>query len=307
MGETLEELLTRIRKDGTLERANEESIKQVVVLPILRHLGWNPEDLHEVYPEFKVEGDRADYCLKHSERELVLIETKRAGEDLGGSCQEQLFRYVFRQGVPLGVLTNGTEWKLYFPLNPGPWKEKVFVIDIAQQESSAASQHFKDFLAKDIVLADKATVKAKEVMDERVRARKTSDVLPRAWAQIWQQPDDLPREFFEAICQRVESICGFPARREQVVEFLAQVKKTLTDPMAPPTKVEEPVHGSKSDSVQLILQDSQWHSAPELRKKLNTQSINPVLYVLEEEGVVELKRSKSGNQVRLKRSNSIAG
>jgi hypothetical protein len=51
---------------------------------------------------------------------------------------------------------------------------------------------------------------------------------------------------------------------------------------------------TKRERVLEILQDGNWHSGPELRKKLETQSINAVLYKLEEEGAAEVMRSMKG-------------
>jgi hypothetical protein len=56
---------------------------------------------------------------------------------------------------------------------------------------------------------------------------------------------------------------------------------------------------AKSDRVMQILQDGGWHTAPELRKKLGTKSINSVLKSLRDQGLVELREdSQRGNAVR---------
>ena len=304
MADGLEEVLDRIRRDVLLDRANEESIKQTVVLPIFRHLGWDIENRDEVHPEFPVEGKRADYCLKHNQRELVLIEAKRPGE-LTKDDEEQLFRYVFRQGVPIGVLTNGLEWRLYFALLQGAWNGKIFKIDITEQELLSACQHFRDLLGKDSVIAGRAPERAKALLGEPVRVSKTNEALPMAWLGLWKQPDDLPDEFFEAISQRVESLCGYQTKREQVVEFITQNRPELASLKLPATKSVDNIarhrdEATKRERVLEILQDGNWHSAPELRKKLETQAINAVLYKLEEEGTADVMRSKKGSQVRLR-------
>ena len=53
-----------------LADANEATIQQYVVLPILRTLGWNDTNLAsmEIQPEYKVESRRADYAL-HIQRD----------------------------------------------------------------------------------------------------------------------------------------------------------------------------------------------------------------------------------------------
>jgi hypothetical protein len=130
---------------------------------------------------------------------------------------------------------------------------------------------------------------------------KTGEALPKVWAELLGQPDDLPDEFFDAICQKVESACGYKAKREQVVKYLLQAKHSPSVPNSEKSRPPESP-ASKADRVKDILKDGQWHSASELRKTLNVSSINPNLYILEEEGAVEVKRSKKGNQVRLRHS-----
>jgi predicted type IV restriction endonuclease len=131
MTESLEALLIRVRgEEKALEGANEEAVRQTVINPILTHLGWNTENLHEVCPEFPIEGKKVDYCLKHQGCEQILIEAKKAGDNLE-QREEQLLEYSFRRGVPIAVLTNGMEWWFYLPLKQGPWKErKFFAVDI---------------------------------------------------------------------------------------------------------------------------------------------------------------------------------
>jgi hypothetical protein len=301
MTEPLEALLIRVRgEEKALEGANEEAVRQAIINPILTHLGWNMQDLHEVCPEFPIGGKRVDYCLKHQGCEQILIEAKKIGDNLE-QREEQLLEYSFRRGVPVAVLTNGMEWWFYLPLKQGPWKErKFFAVDITKQEASSAAQHLKEFLSKGAVGDGSSVRRANEVLDDNVRLQKTREALPNVWAELLDQPDDLPNEFFDAICQRVESACGYQPKREQVVEYLLQVKDHLPSVTIP--EKPRPPQASKADRVKDILKDGQWHSASELRKTLNVSSINANLYRLEEEGAVELRRSGKGNQVRLRHS-----
>jgi hypothetical protein len=55
---------------------------------------------------------------------------------------------------------------------------------------------------------------------------------------------------------------------------------------------------NKAAKVMDILKDGEWHTAPELRQKLQTSSINPVLKNLRGQGSVEMQESRQGNKVR---------
>jgi hypothetical protein len=53
---------------------------------------------------------------------------------------------------------------------------------------------------------------------------------------------------------------------------------------------------SKRERVTEILQDGQCHTAAELRRRLNVQAINQVLHGLARDGVIELRKTKRGNE-----------
>jgi len=120
---------------------------------------------------------------------------------------------------------------------------------------------------------------------------------------ICQGADDLPDEFFAPIYQKVESDCGYRPDREQVVGFLSQ----LGDLPSRPSERIVPPATPKADRVMEILDDGQWHTAPELRAKLSTSSMNPLLYSLEDAGEVELVRSRRGNKVRKTQRATLKG
>ena len=78
-----------------LTEANEATIQQYVVLPILRALGWDDVNLAsmEVLPEYTVESRRADYAL-HIRREqdpVALIECKRWNQPIEKNEEQNLF------------------------------------------------------------------------------------------------------------------------------------------------------------------------------------------------------------------------
>jgi predicted type IV restriction endonuclease len=86
-----------------LREANEATIQQYVVLPILRALGWDDTNLAsmDILPEYKVESRRADYALhiKREESPAVLIECKRWGQPIGKN-EEQICFYAYSGNIP---------------------------------------------------------------------------------------------------------------------------------------------------------------------------------------------------------------
>jgi hypothetical protein len=294
MPDSLEEFLQYICDNESLHEKSEAAVCTGIVLPLLRLLGWNPDDPEEVFPQFPVSGKWVDYSLRIHGNNKVFIEAKKADEDLE-KHQKQLLEYTFKWGVGIGALTNGTSWWLYLPLQEGPFENKKFlVVDIYGQKIEAAAANLRQFLSKEAIADGLAVSKAQQLLVSKERQRRISETLPKVWAAICKGADDLPDEFFAPIYQKVESDCGYRPDKEQVVDFLSHLgdlPSRSSERIAPPTT-------PKADRVMEILEDGRWHTAPELREKLRTDSINAVLYSLAEAHRVELVRDRRGNKVR---------
>ena len=59
---TINEIQNAVNNNPT-DDPNEQSIKQGIILPILRDLSWPIHDPKVVYPEYSVEGGRVNYAL----------------------------------------------------------------------------------------------------------------------------------------------------------------------------------------------------------------------------------------------------
>jgi len=218
MAESLEDFLNQIRRDRSIVFDVEEATRQGIVLPVLGRLGWDRDNIREVVPEFPVGNGKVDYCLKIGEKKSVFIEVKRGSEDLE-SHQEQLLEYAFRDSVDIAVLTNGLVWWLYLPRAEGSWEQrKFFAIDVQQQEVQAAAQHFREFLAREAVAAGTALERASTIHAGKERVRIVREIIPKAWNNLCQEPDEALLELFAS---KVESLCGHKADVQHLADFLA--------------------------------------------------------------------------------------
>lgn len=91
---------------------NEEETKYLIILPILRRLGWNTWNLKQVFPEHPADGKKIDYALRDYEDNEIFIEAKKLSEDLEEHI-DQIKKYCIRQGITNGAITNGIEWIIY--------------------------------------------------------------------------------------------------------------------------------------------------------------------------------------------------
>jgi len=287
---SLEEFLAQLRQDATPLNANEEATKLKGVQPILALLGWNTQVGGEVVPEFPVGSDRVDYCLTVGPKK-VFVEAKVAGKSLEGD-QEKLLDYAFREGVELAALTTGLLWWLYLPLKRGHWNQRRFVqIDI--QKDADAARRLETFLSRNAVADGSAFQAAHDAIIQRN--------LQLAWRELYQERRE---SLIEALGKKLRDLTGYEADRALLESFLDQQPRS--SPIAPqPPQVG--LASSKADKVMEVLQDGEWHTASELRKRLRKSSINPTLKKLQGAGQVELIQDKIGNRVRKVAQRSKAG
>lgn len=149
----------------------------------------------------------------------------------------------------MAVLTNGLLWWFYLPLAKGPWRERrFFTIDINQQEASAAALHFKDFLSKEAVASGASLESARSLLASHEKKQQIAAVMPRAWRQLLEGPDELVLERF---ADKVESMSGYRPEPEDLSAYLRQ---------QPPNAVAASV-ASSARSVEPVVHRDPAHAA----------------------------------------------
>ncbi len=153
-----------------LTEANEATLQQYVVLPILRALEWDDTSLAsmEIIPEYKVESRRADYALhiKQKQNPVVLIECKRWNQPIGRN-EEQICFYAYSGNVPLAIITNGKLWRFYLSRwEASSLSDRIFCeIDI--EDRKAAISDLEKYLLKSNVASGEAELNAEIALEEK--------------------------------------------------------------------------------------------------------------------------------------------
>ena len=122
----------RAEKYKSVLQRNEALTRNALVEPILRVLGWDPEDPELVEPEYKVSEksrESADYALKKDGRVVIIVEVKNLGQDLSEHVR-QAIKYCIDLGVDYLVLTNGIHWLLYKAFVPGKRIEERLIVEV---------------------------------------------------------------------------------------------------------------------------------------------------------------------------------
>jgi hypothetical protein len=107
----------------------EQNTKATLIVPLLRALGWNVEDLREVHLEYRRRpADKpVDYALLINGAPRLFVEAKALGENLDDRrWANQVMGYAAVAGVRWVVLTNGDEYRLYNAGASVPVEEKLF-------------------------------------------------------------------------------------------------------------------------------------------------------------------------------------
>ncbi len=218
------EFLQEVKDRGRDQFLDEAATKQGIILPVLAILGWKVFDTREVAPEYSRGKGRVDYALILGTKPAVLVEVKRAGEELANH-QEQLTSYAFQEGVGIAVLTDGFIWEFYLPLLPGRWSErKVVAIDFHGQEMDQATDRLCRLLFRDSVETGEAEKFARDLHEKRERQKRIEEALPNVWKRLVEGPGE---KLVELLAEETESACGFRPESEIVVKFLRDVKEVV--------------------------------------------------------------------------------
>jgi hypothetical protein len=120
----------------------EQDTKAALIVPVLRALGWDVEDLEDVKLEYRRRpaDNPVDYALFLLRTPRLFIEAKSLGNHLDdGKWASQILAYATVAGVEWVALTDGNEWRIYNSHAPVPVEQKLFrVVAIADPETKAA-------------------------------------------------------------------------------------------------------------------------------------------------------------------------
>ena len=109
----IKNLKEKIDAHRDLYQKNEAAVRQHLIDPVLRELGWNIEDPDQVLPEDSTgEGGFPDYSLLQDGKKIILIEAKKLSADPMAHLK-QLARYSTDIGSKYGLITNGSEYVLF--------------------------------------------------------------------------------------------------------------------------------------------------------------------------------------------------
>lgn len=212
---SLRETIERIRSNPVPD--NEETAKFRILAPILECLSWDTRG-QEVLLEHPVGGKRVggkvDIALRTEGRIWALIEAKAPGANLSHHV-EQVLGYAFFEGVDICALSDGLQWWLYLPREPGSHEERRFsVLHLGEDPVDQVCNDLDTFLGRESLLSGRAVERAKQVRRARQEAARLEKEMPGIWRQMLDEPDN---ELVELIGQRVYDKLSLRPGRDQIV------------------------------------------------------------------------------------------
>lgn len=124
------------------ESIGEQDTKAALIVPVLRALGWDVEDLEDVKLEYRrrPNDNPVDYALFLLRTPRLFIEAKPLGARLDdGKWANQILAYAMAAGVEWVALTDGNEWRIYNSHATVPVEQKLFrVVRVAEPNSRLA-------------------------------------------------------------------------------------------------------------------------------------------------------------------------
>lgn len=144
--DTLARVHQRIKSFESEFTNNESQTRLSLVDPVLKVLGWDPQDPSLVKVEYPVRQrnrrhTKVDYALLDSNDEpIAFVEAKRLGTDLG-RAHHQLFEYGAGESVPYAIATNGANWAVYKQEQTGTdfSSKQLLAVSITNQPSTLAA------------------------------------------------------------------------------------------------------------------------------------------------------------------------
>ena len=103
----LDGLAAKLGKYNTQFRKSDQLVRQVLVCPVLREMGWDVEDPELVGTGYDFGGRSADYALLRNKKPIAAVRTRHLGGKLDGILDE-----LTGYGVRYCIATDGKKWRV---------------------------------------------------------------------------------------------------------------------------------------------------------------------------------------------------
>ncbi|MGD0596208.1 MAG: type I restriction endonuclease [Sedimentisphaerales bacterium] len=186
LNETLTLIKEKIKKFRFLYEQNEMAVRDQLINPILKDLGWDPADPEDVLANASTDEGIPDYSLLKNGKKILFIEAKNLSKDIEQrEVLRQLAKYSFGEGTKYGVLTNGAVWVLIRSFEEGTTLTEriVWKTDLENEENPA-------ILRKITSISNPKTNPKTNIENIEVLVKKVQ-ILDEIWQSLLDQPEEM--------------------------------------------------------------------------------------------------------------------
>ncbi len=132
----IKQVIQKVEKHRDLYARSEQSVRDQLINPILKALGWDTSEPDFVHANVtNDDGKIPDYTLLKGGAKKLILEAKKLSRNLDdGKVIRQLADYCYPHGIEFGILTDGVVWQLFNTFEKNPNNRIVWTVDISQCE-----------------------------------------------------------------------------------------------------------------------------------------------------------------------------
>lgn len=233
----IEKIRKRLESHRELYERNEAAVRQQIIDPVLRELGWDIENPDEVVPEDNTgEGGFPDYSLLKDNRKIILLEAKKLREETMQNIK-QLARYSSDVGSRYGLITNGSDFVLF-----KSYEEFKPYIDRVIWRVNLENDSIERVIRNLSSLSPHNVMKIEELAEK-------SDKLNSLWDELIEDPETFSSVFSSYFLDQLGSrFVQFKYDIEEVRDFLREKAESLLSPETAETSVLNNDNGDTSYS-----------------------------------------------------------
>lgn len=214
-------IVEKIKKFRSLYEQNEMAVRDQIVNPILRNLGWNPENPEEVQPNVFTEEGVPDYFLIKNGKKILFVEVKKLSVDIEQKeVIRQLAKYSFSEDIKYGILTNGAVWILIrsFVKDTTLTMRAIWKADLENEELPDAIRKIASISKTNI----EHTMEYIEVSAKKIQ------ILDEIWRSLLDEPEEIIKGLMPVIKSIIsQSYPDSPFEDTEIEDFLKERVKEI--------------------------------------------------------------------------------
>ncbi len=201
--------------------SNEATVSQGIVLRLLQALSWPMYDIQIVFPKYTISGNSFDYALCNPPTKPIILIKITVGS-LEEEQENHILADVHHTGVPVTILTNGTEWHFYLSGGQDLSNRKLFhKLNLLENSVGELVQHLDRYLAYETVCSGKAIETALNDYKFESKEHQVLTNLSATWSILVKEQDDA---LVTLMADKAERLSGYKPNRDAVLNFLARLQ-----------------------------------------------------------------------------------